>query len=1151
MLEKIINKRNYLVYNNDFTNKYYEKYCNLNINCELTFLERHTGLLNDLKQDLSLSTLTVIGDDKGCFVPLNCNYKNTNISVISRNQAIDIRFFANERVNLINYTEGYHVSDIVYVSDTKVFDHFKNNVDLSTTIVLSAENDFLNTQFNFYYKLSVKYPNELQYVLYIPDSWNDNFMEHFYYYFNQDVFDYDNLLNFCVMVKNGGNLFEKMLTENLHNVDRWTILDTGSTDNTIEIIERVLKNKKGKLYQEPFINFRDSRNRCLELAGQLCKYNMMLDDTYVVQGDLRSFLHLIRGDQFADSYSLLIKSDDMEYYSNRITKSAEKLRYIHKIHEVITNKNNVNVVIPNDEAWIMDYRADYMEKRTMERKKYDLDILYEELEEDPDDPRTYYYLAQTYNLLNNHEKAAEFFYKRAFHKNEGFLQEKIDSTFELARTLNFKLNKPWSEVEPIYKKAYELDQSRPDSLYFIGIHYYLEKDFNTAYTYFLQAFEKGYPVHAQFSLKPTLSFYYLPRYLAELCIIFKNYKIGIECCKRFFSFVKNMQDPEVNTMRSFYEIFDCCMKIPLLVREPVIPEKPLIVFMVDGGFSNWTGSDIEKKGVGGSETWAIECATAFQRNFPQYKVIVFCKCDEYEHFRNVDYYPLDEFYNIISTTRIKACIVSRFSHYCSLALQGFVENLYLILQDLGPTGNVIPMDDRLRRVICLTDWHKRFFLQSFPQFQNRVSVCNYGIDQEKFSPSNPSSTLTKIKNSFIYSSFPNRGLLVLLQMWDDIKKIIPNATLNIYSDVFGQWANEQYPVEMKEIQSILWDEHGVEKYYNRGIIYHGWVSKEKLAEGWQQAHYWFYPCKFAETFCLTALEAAQSKTLAICNNLGALVDVVGDRGVIIPGDVKTSEWKELALDKLREIHNNLGEQERLIQENYNWACYHTWENNATELFNILSLEKKTEITPFNKYYIKLFKDDVTCNSFQRNNRFFTPDVQEILEAMLNKDSIVLEVGAFVGLQTLFFSDRVRRVHTFEPFIESCEILTENMTQNNCQNVIIYNKALSNTNEYVDDMYLVNENNKSSSSITKYNTNCVKVANGVKTIRADDVISDTIDLIYIDVNNAENILAGSVELLRKSRPFVLIKEYEDVENEILKSLGYTRRVISYPDVLYQY
>ena len=146
----------------------------------------------------------------------------------------------------------------------------------------------------------------------------------------------------CMIVKNAGPLFEEVLTENLPNFDKWCILDTGSTDGTQDVIRRILAKKNGNLYEEPFVNFKVSRNRCLELAGHTCKFIMMLDDTYSLRGDIRSFLNEVRGDQFSDTFSMLIQSDDTEYYSNRIIKSNTDLRYIYTIHEVINNENNRN-----------------------------------------------------------------------------------------------------------------------------------------------------------------------------------------------------------------------------------------------------------------------------------------------------------------------------------------------------------------------------------------------------------------------------------------------------------------------------------------------------------------------------------------------------------------------------------------------------------------------------------------------------------------------------------------------------------------------------------------------------------------------------------------------------------------------------------------
>lgn len=146
-------------------------------------------------------------------------------------------------------------------------------------------------------------------------------------------------------------------------------------------------------------------------------------------------------------------------------------------------------------------RADYMEKRTMERKEYDLKCLFEMVEEYPDDPRHIYYIAQTYNLLDKHELAAEYFKKRAFHPNKGLEGERYDALFEMTRLYDYTLKRPWSEVEPYYLMLEEWDSERTEASYFLGVHYYLANDKTTAYKWFKKSFALGYPVHKQYGLK--------------------------------------------------------------------------------------------------------------------------------------------------------------------------------------------------------------------------------------------------------------------------------------------------------------------------------------------------------------------------------------------------------------------------------------------------------------------------------------------------------------------------------------------------------------------------------------------------------------------------------------------------------------------------
>ena len=63
-----------------------------------------------------------------------------------------------------------------------------------------------------------------------------------------------NLVQLVMIIKNGSDTIEQTLRSCLPFMDRWTILDTGSTDKTIEIINTVtaeFDNVPGQLPKEP------------------------------------------------------------------------------------------------------------------------------------------------------------------------------------------------------------------------------------------------------------------------------------------------------------------------------------------------------------------------------------------------------------------------------------------------------------------------------------------------------------------------------------------------------------------------------------------------------------------------------------------------------------------------------------------------------------------------------------------------------------------------------------------------------------------------------------------------------------------------------------------------------------------------------------
>jgi glycosyltransferase involved in cell wall biosynthesis len=431
-----------------------------------------------------------------------------------------------------------------------------------------------------------------------------------------------------------------------------------------------------------------------------------------------------------------------------------------------------------------------------------------------------------------------------------------------------------------------------------------------AFEYFKKGFDLGYPIHAQYSLKPTLSFHFLPKFLTQICYELGQHVVG-EKAAEFFLLNNKPTDDSYDIIASWYNIYK---QINLIPKTPVTKfsintSKPFVCFLADGGFNPWSGSSILKNGVGGSETHVIEMARHIQRQ-GYYQVIVFCKCPENETFEGVEYLHLDNYYDFISQYYVDHVIISRYSEYYPATLMCKVENIYFVVHDLSLSGIIIPTDPKLKAIFCLTEWHVELFNNIFPTLKHLTTHMYYGINPI-FNPA------TKIAKKFIYSSFPGRGLLELLKMWPKIYEKHPDASLHIYSDVSNKWSNSVEPEKMENIRKLISDYDVGNNGYN--IFYHSWVDKNTLADSWSTSEYWFYPCTFQETFCLTALEAAMTRTLAITNHLAALQNTVGDRGLIIEGDASTQEWQDKALTEIFAVMDDPTKKNMLLDNNYNLA----------------------------------------------------------------------------------------------------------------------------------------------------------------------------------------------------------------------------------------
>ena len=755
------------------------------------------------------------------------------------------------------------------------------------------------------------------------------------------------LLEMLIMVKNAGPAFRDMLENNLPWVDSWAVLDTGSTDGvTLNIIQELRESPKyahkpSFLFQEPFINFRDSRNRLLELrAGSDCFFQIILDDSYYLEnGDgLRAFLDLVRYEVepvVSDSFSLFIKSADMAYLSNRIIKTkgvpsrnppAKPLRYDprFRIHEII--QPNKTFSLPEKFGYIRDVASDYMVDRTKQRKDADLEMLYADLEALPGSLRVMYYLAETYLCQQNYEEAVKWYEKRANSPNpyaeaDDYDEERYDAKYKLAVLSYIYMKLPWEGTcLELFLAAYTYMPKRPEAMFMIGYHYHSVGSMELAYTFLKTAFEIGPPSAHGMNLILEQYYFHAPRLLAPLCLLHRNYQVGEKAILRMIDYYRqtNHATPfPVTHLNRFLKIFQLMNAVhpPLseiatqfLKKHQKNPQTRFIVFVTSCGWKPFHGKTLRQNGLGGSETCIIQLAEHIAKlgstSVSAYQPIIFCPCDapstEYRGvwYENITAYPaflrllVDEAFE--DANQRHRVFLQRTTEYMWMTSELKIP-FYLQLHDVLPDQEVLVghtgKDSTFRGVICLSEFHRGLFLEQFPHMSSQVHVLGYGIpDYAVTGASSPNTT--KLPHSFIFPSFPNRGLLVLLRdLWGRILEQFPDARLFLFCDFENAWLREVAGAEIEEIQQLL-------LRYGTSVKNLGWQSPHILQSFWQKAEYWVYPCTFAETFCLTALEAQFFGCKAITCDLGALPETGRYGAVIIPGDPRERTWQDQVMQAL-------------------------------------------------------------------------------------------------------------------------------------------------------------------------------------------------------------------------------------------------------------
>ncbi|MFB6841936.1 glycosyltransferase [Streptomyces sp. NPDC056361] len=205
----------------------------------------------------------------------------------------------------------------------------------------------------------------------------------------------------CMIVKNEAAVIERCLASVRGLVDTWVISDTGSTDGTQELIRGALAGIPGELREDPWVNFGHNRSLNIAHARGRADYLLLLDADHVLrqEGPLAPT---------ADAY-MIRHEGTLEYRIKRLVRGDLPWRYEGVTHEYLTaDRDHVQ---ENLDALVVEDYADGGSRH--DKFERDARLLGAELDRDPDNPRTVFYLAQTMRDMGRSDEAVDLYERRA------------------------------------------------------------------------------------------------------------------------------------------------------------------------------------------------------------------------------------------------------------------------------------------------------------------------------------------------------------------------------------------------------------------------------------------------------------------------------------------------------------------------------------------------------------------------------------------------------------------------------------------------------------------------------------------------------------------------------------------------------------------
>jgi tetratricopeptide (TPR) repeat protein len=302
------------------------------------------------------------------------------------------------------------------------------------------------------------------------------------------------------MVKNESKIIKRCLEALEEIVDCFCICDTGSTDNTCEIINNFLDSHLGCLTTSQFKDFGTTRTISFKNAKDYVsnKLNWNLTKTYglLLDADMIFVSNKLKEQKLTEpGYTIIQQNGNMEYYNARIVRMDFDWTCVGVTHEYWNGP--AKTPLGKDICFIDDRNDGGCKSDKFER---DMRLLEKGLADEPTNVRYMFYLAQTYKCLGRLTDSIEMYKKRI--EAGGWVEEVWYSHYMIGECYkelnNIPLFECWMQL------AHQNRPQRSESIYKLAEYYRIISQHYKSYQYTKIGKQIPYPKGDVLFIEPSV-----------------------------------------------------------------------------------------------------------------------------------------------------------------------------------------------------------------------------------------------------------------------------------------------------------------------------------------------------------------------------------------------------------------------------------------------------------------------------------------------------------------------------------------------------------------------------------------------------------------------------------------------------------------------